>query len=339
MTIHLPTHEFFTGLPTLARSWSAPLDSLSGGYTITVPADQGQGVIRATRLRPGLNLLEWQLQPSEDLIIKLPPAHHHPLRLLLCQRGTIIHTVDTNRFRYSLKEFYYSLSVCSGRVDQSFCVPGGEQLDLCLVEIDRNMLENRVPFQGGDGHQPLAPIFFDTPDPWPFIYRSSYCPTTNQVLRDLGQAERYDGLARQTFLESKTLELLTLTLQQYVDQQQPPDSLLPLSEADVQSLIEARRYILKHYVNPPSIRELTHIVGLNEFKLKRGYKQLFRTTVYEQAREEKFYRAGQLIAEGKWDIGTVAEKVGYRSKSHFAARFKERFGINPKEYELRLRNG
>ena len=64
-----------------------------------------------------------------------------------------------------------------------------------------------------------------------------------------------------------------------------------------------------------------------------GYKQLFKTTIHLHIQTERLNKARLLLKEGKWDVGEVDQMVGYTNKSHFASKFKEKFGIQPKQFQ------
>ena len=215
MNIHLPASTFSEMLPALAQGLLAPLDSWDGETIIKVPPAVGRGAISAVRFYDGLSLLRWQVDLNEAVTMYVAPTDHHPLRLMLCTRGSVDHTIDAHRF-YQLASRQSSLSVCSGHVDHHFRLPAHQSLRLYMMEIDRAVFESRVHFPPGDGHHSLTPIFFDTFAPDPFLYRSAYNNLIGTTLQALEESRPFQGLARHTFLEAKTLELLSLALQQYV---------------------------------------------------------------------------------------------------------------------------
>jgi AraC family transcriptional activator of pyochelin receptor len=51
------------------------------------------------------------------------------------------------------------------------------------------------------------------------------------------------------------------------------------TDYDRERLHFARDYLLEHRSLPPSLPELARVAGLNEFKLKKGFKELFSHTV------------------------------------------------------------
>lgn len=136
------------------------------------------------------------------------------------------------------------------------------------------------------------------------------------------------GLLKRLFLEAKVLELLMLQVEQ---------SELPVVDrpervsrnAEVDAIYDAKTIIEKSIDNPPSIRELARLVGLNEFSLKKGFRDTFQTTVYGYVNELKMEQARQLILEGNKSIHEIASLAGYKNPQHFTVAFKKYFGYLP----------
>jgi len=150
----------------------------------------------------------------------------------------------------------------------------------------------------------------------------------HQLIHDIRHCTR-EGLLKRFFIEAKILELLLLQLEQG---QAPapcldrPAGLRP----DEQQKLEACRLLLEnHYVAPPSLKELTRLVGLNEFKLKQGFKQQFGLPVRAYLIQFRLNKARQLLLETEYSVGEVASLVGYKNGAHFTAAFKEKFGLLP----------
>jgi AraC-like DNA-binding protein len=74
-----------------------------------------------------------------------------------------------------------------------------------------------------------------------------------------------------------------------------------------------------------------YAIGLNDFKLKKGFKELFGTTVFSYLNELKMDYAKRLILDEKKTIYEVAMTLGYSEPHHFYAAFKRRFGYSPGE--------
>jgi hypothetical protein len=82
------------------------------------------------------------------------------------------------------------------------------------------------------------------------------------------------------FLESQTLELLSLNLERLFGLDVAGGS-PGLSKTDRENLLAAREILLNRLESPPSLLELSRLIHTNDYKLKRSFKQYFGKTVYE----------------------------------------------------------
>lgn len=87
------------------------------------------------------------------------------------------------------------------------------------------------------------------------------------------------GASKRLFLEAKVIELLALQLDQYEHAlTEPEPSVVHRPEYD--KLLEVRRLLQAHFDKPPTLSELSRLVGLNECKLKKGFREVFGEPVY-----------------------------------------------------------
>ncbi|MGD1918600.1 MAG: helix-turn-helix transcriptional regulator [Pleurocapsa sp.] len=81
--------------------------------------------------------------------------------------------------------------------------------------------------------------------------------------------------------------------------------------------------------NPPSLLALAKLVGLNDYKLKLGFRHCYETTVFVYLRSQRLEKARQLLLETNLSVSEIARIVGFSSLSRFGAAFKRQFGISP----------
>lgn len=151
-------------------------------------------------------------------------------------------------------------------------------------------------------------------------------PLQAMIFRELDSAMALEGRMQEIYAESKVLEL-------FCKSHQCPPATLPdsLSPQDISSIHRAREILLSDIVNPPSLKELAHAAATNEFKLKKGFKSLFGTTVYGLLHEERLESAKRLLERDDVSVQEASRLVGYKSVGHFSKIFKERFSILPVE--------
>lgn len=137
------------------------------------------------------------------------------------------------------------------------------------------------------------------------------------------------GPARRLFMESKALEILAHQLGAFSEGGITGSGEVP--KADFRRLSQAREILASEYADPPSLTQLAHRVGLNEFKLKRGFRCAFGTTVYGYVRSLRMHRARAILESGEGTVTDAAMAVGYSCYGHFSAAFRKQFGILPRD--------
>lgn len=139
----------------------------------------------------------------------------------------------------------------------------------------------------------------------------------------------FNGKMRNSYLESKIVELFILQAAQ-------AESLRGMnaasfSKADADKLQAARVYIREHMFEPMSLHEISRATGLNEFKLKKGFRELFGTTAFGYLNELRMSYARQLILNSDCTILEAAYSVGYAEPYSFTRAFRKHFGYLPSE--------
>lgn len=129
--------------------------------------------------------------------------------------------------------------------------------------------------------------------------------------------------------KGKSLMLLSKTLHSLEQDEGTPSYGVRFYESDFEKVREARRVLLERMEDPPGLAGLAREVGLNELKLKAGFRKLWGTTVYGLLRRERLEAARRFLAEGRGNVGEAAYRVGYTNTSHFAQAFQKEFGVAP----------
>jgi AraC-like DNA-binding protein len=140
---------------------------------------------------------------------------------------------------------------------------------------------------------------------------------------------RMSGAARRIFLQSKALELLAYVIASCDAQ---PPSPVGLTRRDRVRVQQADELLCQRYSDPWTIASLAREVGLNERKLKQGFRQLLGRTVHDHLERTRISAAQSLLAEGGLGVTETALAVGYSNPSHFAKIFKRSVGISPSRW-------
>jgi AraC-like DNA-binding protein len=132
---------------------------------------------------------------------------------------------------------------------------------------------------------------------------------------------------RRVFLEAKILEILSLHLSQ--DHISEPEPLqYTAHHIDLAKLEHAKRLLEQNITYNFSLIELARKIGLNDFKLKKGFKATYGFTVFGYLTELRMEKAKELLIGGSL-VNEVASAVGYKNPQHFTAVFKKRYKVLP----------
>ncbi|MEH1845433.1 MAG: AraC family transcriptional regulator [Nostoc sp.] len=211
----------------------------------------------------------------------------------------------------------------------------GRQL-LVGVHLEPELLQSFIGNSSGElpkalqhlTRSPQQPYHFRsnvmTPMMQYYVQRILYCP--------------YQGIIKRTYLESKVLELLALLLEQEAEIQMGSRTPKPLKSGTLERILYARDLLLQQIDNPPSTAELARLVKLNEYALKCGFLQVFGKPLFTYLHDYRLEQARQLLETGDMKVSEVAQKIGFASRNYFAAAFRKKFGINPKQYLMQRKH-
>ena len=144
-----------------------------------------------------------------------------------------------------------------------------------------------------------------------------------------------EGVARRLFLYSKAIESLSIAVTAL---QRQPQLAGPAPRPDDRRRIEeARRLIETKYDQDWTIARLSREVGLNERKLKHGFRLLVGNSIHAHLRHIRLDAAACLLREGL-SVTETALSVGFESLSHFSRAFSEAKGISPSRFARQSSN-
>jgi AraC-like DNA-binding protein len=107
------------------------------------------------------------------------------------------------------------------------------------------------------------------------------------------------------------------------------------NEADREKIIRSREILLQHIGDPITIKALSRKVAINECYLKKGFKEIFGTTIFDFYQGQRMEHAKYLLYDKGLSVTEVSLMLGYSSISHFSTAFKKHTGIKPCELLLR----
>lgn len=135
------------------------------------------------------------------------------------------------------------------------------------------------------------------------------------------------GAFREFYIDNKITELLILVLD--VVMNHPAYKEIKLKSHDIECLQLAHEILVERWENPCSLIELARKAGINDFKLKKGFKQYYGTSVFNYLANIKMEKSMELLRSTEMSVAEVAYTVGYQSPTAFSAAFNKKFGYPP----------
>ena len=162
------------------------------------------------------------------------------------------------------------------------------------------------------------------------------CGKTRMVLEALLN-HTYSGSLENIFLNAQMQMLLLYSMDCMLGDKEV-DSFnckFLANEADRDKISKARELLLQHIGEPITIKELSRKVAINECYLKKGFKEMFGTTIFDFYQSQRMEHAKYLLYEKGLNVTEVSVMLGYSSISHFSTAFKKHTGLKPCELLLR----
>jgi AraC family transcriptional activator of pyochelin receptor len=140
---------------------------------------------------------------------------------------------------------------------------------------------------------------------------------------------RYAGDLQNLFLLSKSIELLVCCAESCAKTSHDAKETILKTPADKEKIIAARDLVNARVHNPPSLTEIARTVGLNEYKLKRGFRETFNTTVFGYLTDRRLHLARRYLLDTRKTAAEIAYELGYSTPQHFNNAYRKHFGHTP----------
>ncbi len=178
-----------------------------------------------------------------------------------------------------------------------------------------------------------------------FSYTSSFnkilplCGPVHGILTNL-MNHTYTDSMENIFVNAQTQMLLLHAMECMagVGEQKDEFSCKFLESEDEREKIRlAREVLIQHICEPLTIKELSRKAAINECYLKKGFKEMYGTTIFDFFQTQRMEHAKYLLYEKGMTVTDVSNMLGYSSISHFSTAFKKHTGIKPCELLLKMK--
>ncbi|GAA6619143.1 helix-turn-helix transcriptional regulator [Scytonema sp. NUACC26] len=289
--------------------------------TFKYPTLFAEGYHRHIKLRDCILLDIYNYQQQKSLIVECPEREH-----LLEFRFYILIDSPYKNVPYQTGEYFLS---GSGMACECASLEEGLMREVAVaIHIKPEMFRSFAGDTSGELPKELQHLIGRSDQLTYERYRTQ-TPGMLLALQQILQCP-YQGVTKRVYLESKVWELSALVIEQEIQIYQGFLEVHALRPSEIDCVYHAKEILLKNHDNPPSLLQLARQVGLNDRKLKQGFRSVFGTTVFGYLHNYRMELAHNLLIQGNMNITEVAQKVGYASLPSFSNAFRKKFGISPK---------
>jgi AraC family transcriptional regulator, transcriptional activator of the genes for pyochelin and ferripyochelin receptors len=105
-----------------------------------------------------------------------------------------------------------------------------------------------------------------------------------------------------------------------------------LHKEDIERLLAAKRIIETEFKSHYTTEQLAQKVGLNDCKLKSGFRRLFNTSLYKLLTKVRIEKAKDILECKGYAVKSIATTVGFADVPTFIKSFKRNTGLSPNEW-------
>lgn len=152
--------------------------------------------------------------------------------------------------------------------------------------------------------------------------------TNDSILRGKTTISSFDMVQTRKCMEDKTQTKIQSRL--YLPKnRKKKQSVLQIT--DIEKIRDVSEHIKNHLDEDlPSIKDIALKFWINEYKLKKGFKELNGMTVFQFLKEERLRKAHVLVEHSNKSFKEIAKMVGFKNSTHFSREFNIRYGYRPK---------
>ena len=277
------------------------------------------------------NVTRYQIYCKEDCCMRSLNVGNSFMGLSVVRQGIVECFLSETRDKRIWRKGYTNMIVSSGIKEERNLFRKGDTFGMTSILVSPDFfqhLSERYTEYFGSAYLRFVrrETFFIAP-------KNLSIPIALSVaLNDL-EVSQMMGNASPMYLEAKVTECLSLFMRETEGKEPVNAKIVGFSDRD--KIYQARDIICSEYLNPPSLHDLALRVGTNECTLKAGFKEAFRTTVFNYLFDYRMNIAIHYLLDTNKSIGEVAGLVGYEHQAHFCTAFKRKFNVTPSEYRLK----
>lgn len=322
------------GSDYLSKLYNDLITNTPQTFSMDISSEFGPGRIAQTKIKHGVILSDWQMhyQSNTDMNVQ-GPGNDEYMQIIFCLNDGVSWGVINDRSSITLKK-KESCIYAGHKGKEYICYKKNSNFSFKTIKIPITYFVQ------------LLSEYFDGQEITVYrkkllegISKIPVTPIMEQILTETSQFSQYRGSLGYLYLDGKLLELLSVYLGEVLELDILMGKIISMSRTERTAIMETKRIIDSQLAFAPSCKELSRMVHLSVPKLSQGFSSLYGISIHQYIIDQRLAHAAQLLLDGDMNVSEIAAIVGYGKPSNFAAAFKKRYGVVPKNYRETRFNG
>ena len=303
--------------------------------TLVVDNEKARGSIRFIPFDWGVNLLDYNIIFTEDIMLKMHASEFNPIRFIYPLNGSFKHRFGIHNQEEQIDQFQ-SLIFTNKSIGVNYIhFPKDKKLEINIIQIIRKQFLKKRTTNVSTLNKKLYEVFVDTDYDNRFIHYGTLNLKMADHVKKLWSIKT-KGMLRILKIEAKVYEILSMHIQQHNKYQQGVPLPTSLIKSELIKIRQLGQAIIKNPAKDYSLENLSAESGLSQAKLQDGFKFLYTRTVTEYIRHVRLEASRNLITTTDLNISQIVYSIGFTSRSYFSKIFKEKYGVTPNEFKKQL---
>jgi AraC-like DNA-binding protein len=161
------------------------------------------------------------------------------------------------------------------------------------------------------------------------VHREPLDSEYRRLMQEIGEVEDSNPM-RLAIIQNRIMLLIERFFLRIYERKKNSYFNIPLSKTDIDRVMQVEAVLTKDIFEPaPTISQLARMVSISESKLKKDFKLIYGSPVYEYFQKVRMQAAKDKLLTGGHSVKEVAMELGYSNLSNFTIAFKKEFGLLP----------
>ncbi|TXE19952.1 helix-turn-helix transcriptional regulator [Psychroserpens burtonensis] len=303
----------------------------SNEFNLIFDNEHVKGTIKYIPFDWGVNLLDFDIEFSKDVILKIEASEFNPIRFIYTHNGDFKHRFGINN-EEKLVEQFHSLIFTNKKGGFNYVhFPKNKKLEVNIIQIVRKKFLQKRTTNVSLLNDRLYDVFVDTDHDNRFSHYGALNLRMSDYIKKLKKIKS-KGMVRILKIESIVYDMLSLHIEQHNKFLRGVQLPVSLSKTELKGIRKLEDKIIKNPSFSYSLEQLSIESALSQAKLQDGFRFLYNRTVTEYVRHIRLQAARELMRSADLNVSQVVYSIGFTSRSYFSKIFKEKYGITPNEY-------